>query len=113
MNEPQNLDFMFSKEIKVEYRGKESHRRVTIGAILEGKTLRFGTAQCLPQDQYVKTKARVITSGRATKKPCLVVDTTADKYAGKSASKIFNIVCHELCADKSFWSNKGSTVATV
>lgn len=65
-------------------------RRVALaGVVNEDQTINVGLAMCSEKDNFVKSKARVIATGRAIKKPYEMIRIPD----GQKAGQVFNGYC--------------------
>lgn len=77
------------------YHSKPGGPRVTVAAIVDGNSVRFGVSRCSKRDQFFKKKGRYISLGRATKSPYLTLQApTHPKWFIETALMIVDTVKH-------------------
>lgn len=69
--------------------------RITVAAIIENGTVKFGVSRCSAKDSFVKKQGRMIASGRALKKPFTITPSPEANlipwFVGKAKEIAFNV----------------------
>ncbi len=79
-NKEQQPMYFHTKKVSI-HKNLMHKRHITFAGVLttqEDKTLLLiGSAECSERDNFIKSKGRLISSGRANKKPCHIVEVNS------------------------------------